>query len=274
MKKWCWALVTAFAVTCPALGFAKEDDPPKKDEAAAPGDSIADRVAALQQKLGETQSKLQERYQKASDDDERQKIIQEFQDATLAFSGQAMDLVREKPEDPATLQAFALAIGLAREEDQRKEVMELLEKHHTKSAGIGDMAYYFRDEAGAKFLRKVVDENPNRDDQAKALFALASSEKDRAGADGLDDAEREKAVALAKGDFETLRDKFADANSPYAGKTFAQLADDALIGLKNITQLVVGKEVPDIEGEDLDGVAFKLSDYRGKVVFLDYWAHW
>jgi thiol-disulfide isomerase/thioredoxin len=32
--------------------------------------------------------------------------------------------------------------------------------------------------------------------------------------------------------------------------------------------------VPDLAGEDLDGVAFKLSDYRGKVVLLDFWAHW
>jgi peroxiredoxin len=33
-------------------------------------------------------------------------------------------------------------------------------------------------------------------------------------------------------------------------------------------------EVPDLRGEDLDGKTFKLSDYRGKVVFLDFWAHW
>ena len=26
--------------------------------------------------------------------------------------------------------------------------------------------------------------------------------------------------------------------------------------------------------EDLAGVEFKLSDYRGKVVFLDFWGHW
>jgi thiol-disulfide isomerase/thioredoxin len=31
---------------------------------------------------------------------------------------------------------------------------------------------------------------------------------------------------------------------------------------------------PEIEGEDLEGRKFKLSDYRGKVVVLDFWADW
>jgi predicted Zn finger-like uncharacterized protein len=39
-------------------------------------------------------------------------------------------------------------------------------------------------------------------------------------------------------------------------------------------KLSVGKVVPDIEGEDIDGQKFKLSDYRGKVVVLDFWGHW
>jgi hypothetical protein len=38
--------------------------------------------------------------------------------------------------------------------------------------------------------------------------------------------------------------------------------------------LRVGKVAPDINGTDLDGVAFKLSDYRGKVVVLDFWGDW
>ena len=35
-----------------------------------------------------------------------------------------------------------------------------------------------------------------------------------------------------------------------------------------------GKTAPDIEGEDIDGKKFKLSDYRGKVVVLDFWGNW
>ena len=36
----------------------------------------------------------------------------------------------------------------------------------------------------------------------------------------------------------------------------------------------IGQMAPEIEGEDLDGVPFKLSDYRGKVVVLDFWGNW
>ena len=39
-------------------------------------------------------------------------------------------------------------------------------------------------------------------------------------------------------------------------------------------RLQIGMEAPDIVGEDLDGVSFKLSDYRGKVVVLDFWGDW
>ena len=38
--------------------------------------------------------------------------------------------------------------------------------------------------------------------------------------------------------------------------------------------LRVGKTVPEIEGKDVDGIQFKISDYRGKVVMLDFWGHW
>jgi hypothetical protein len=36
----------------------------------------------------------------------------------------------------------------------------------------------------------------------------------------------------------------------------------------------VGQPAREIEGQDVDGVPFKLSDYRGKVVLLDFWGHW
>jgi peroxiredoxin len=43
--------------------------------------------------------------------------------------------------------------------------------------------------------------------------------------------------------------------------------------LFELRHLAVGKQAPDIEGQDQDGKQFKLSDYRGKVVLLDFWSH-
>jgi hypothetical protein len=39
-------------------------------------------------------------------------------------------------------------------------------------------------------------------------------------------------------------------------------------------QLGLGKPAPEIAGPDLNGQFFKLSDYRGKVVLLDFWGFW
>lgn len=36
----------------------------------------------------------------------------------------------------------------------------------------------------------------------------------------------------------------------------------------------VNDPAPEITGEDVDGTEFKLSDYRGKVVVLDFWGFW
>lgn len=38
--------------------------------------------------------------------------------------------------------------------------------------------------------------------------------------------------------------------------------------------LSVGKPAPDFEAVDENGTPFKLSDYRGKVVVLDFWGFW
>ena len=35
-----------------------------------------------------------------------------------------------------------------------------------------------------------------------------------------------------------------------------------------------GDTIPNIEGKDIDGIKFELSDYQGKVVMIDFWGDW
>ena len=57
-------------------------------------------------------------------------------------------------------------------------------------------------------------------------------------------------------------------------KSSADLLQRAKDQLFVINKLSPGATVMEIEGVDLDGESFKLSDYRGKVVFLDFWGDW
>ena len=58
------------------------------------------------------------------------------------------------------------------------------------------------------------------------------------------------------------------------------LPADSLLSMKaqgpryEETRLQNGMKAPDITGVDLFGEQFKLSDYAGKVVMLDFWGDW
>lgn len=62
----------------------------------------------------------------------------------------------------------------------------------------------------------------------------------------------------------TLIQKYPTSNA-------AKSAQGDIFEMEN---LVVGKVAPDFNATDQDGKAFKLSDYRGKVVVLDFWGFW
>jgi hypothetical protein len=44
--------------------------------------------------------------------------------------------------------------------------------------------------------------------------------------------------------------------------------------VNRVENLSIGKVAPDFATTDVEGVGFKLSDYRGKVVVLDFWGFW
>ena len=54
-------------------------------------------------------------------------------------------------------------------------------------------------------------------------------------------------------------------------RTFAEAEDDLVRSIRHAT---VGATPPDVEGVRLDGASEALSDYRGRVVLLDFWATW
>src|SRR5262245_12437514 len=74
-------------------------------------------------------------------------------------------------------------------------------------------------------------------------------------------AEREKLLEEATG-------RFADVTMPLEG-TVGKKAAGMLFDARYLS---VGKPAPEIKGIDQEGTPFALSDYKGKVVLLDFWS--
>lgn len=66
----------------------------------------------------------------------------------------------------------------------------------------------------------------------------------------------------------------ADLRAVLAAAPDASLQRLATDLLYEAEHLEPGLPAPEIAGEDLDGTPFELSDYRGKVVLLDFWGDW
>ena len=170
----------------------------------------------------------------------------------------------------------------------RTWAIEVLTRDHLKSEVIGEicmgMSSDFSPETEA-LLREVATTNPHHKSQGQAKFTLANQLRamHEVATDGRYadyypgvDAQRLKSVRADELEKEYMAllgevaEKYTDI--PYFGKiTLASRAEGMLFEQNN---LQLGMTAPDIEAEDIDGVTFKLSDYRGKVVVIDFWGDW
>jgi hypothetical protein len=86
-----------------------------------------------------------------------------------------------------------------------------------------------------------------------------------------DDNATEEAQKTALTKLDAFVKDYGPLKMPRGGSTYAAYAEGQHFAIE---KLKVGAVAPDIEGKDMDGVAFKLSDYKGKVVLLDFWGYW
>jgi hypothetical protein len=129
---------------------------------------------------------------------------------------------------------------------------------------------YNTDKASEALLRGLLEKDTRDEVQGSACVYLGKLLMRRA--DDLPETEAKDAAKLHKeseGLLERAAAKYADVTLLGRHGTVGKLAKVELFTLRNLT---TGKVAPDIDSEDQDGKKFKLSDYRGKVVLLDFWS--
>lgn len=148
-----------------------------------------------------------------------------------------------------------------------KAMDRLLEKYPDSAAIERVCATIGRLPNGTETLKQVLEKATKPRTKAAAALALGQTLVSQTDRLGNKPAEAEKVGAEAE-------KYLAMAVELYGKENATSQKEDAARELKAFQTLRVGKEAPEIKAPDLDGKEFKLSDYRGKVVLLDFWGDW
>jgi hypothetical protein len=238
-------------------------------------------------------------------DEERQQFIGKTFRRWNEIALKLVALANKYPADPVAVDSLIRSVwqvnttpwpaDLIGPDDARTEAFALLQRNHLRSEKLGPLcqrvAYGFCQEYET-FLRAALGESPHREVRARACLAMAHFLINRLHRVDLirDQPElsrefgdlfgREYLARLLRQDrgevtreaealFERAARDYGDVRLP--GGTVGEMAASELFEIRH---LAIGKQAPEMEGEDQDGRRFKLSDYRGKVVLIDFWSEY
>ena len=235
-------------------------------------------------------AQLRERVKNAESKDKQAELLV-TQNPAPEFAKKFMALAKKYPGTKSAVGAVLFAVGQTKGAQKNEAMTHLLENYPTKVR---------LDKIAASFKKEV----PSQDIEDWYFLMIKHAEKDSVRASVMYDYAKyisqfptfQKTLAinpviagrLPKEQLAYINAKrTAEQDDRLAGvlneliskygelklrrATYAELAKRELFDLRH---LQVGMEAPEVEGNDLDGIPFKLSDYRGKVVMLDFWGHW
>jgi hypothetical protein len=207
---------------------------------------------------------------------EEQKLALEKRPDQQAVARRIFEIAEKNPKDEVAFDALLMVLQLAPGAKEGKQAVDQITANHITNPQLGKAMPILSRLAGSdKIMETALEKNPSRDVKGLACFYLATYFKNQSERMVMVGKERKpvdnaaELLKQAEAMFERVVKEYGDVKD---GKT--TLAEASEPSLFEIRFLSVGKTAPDIEADDLDGTKFKLSDYRGKVVLLDFWGHW
>lgn len=235
------------------------DEPVPSTVAATPNEQLG----TIQREFKEEYDIFLKAYRSAKDDTAKQAAM-DLMPKTADYGARFKELAAAHPDTEAAVDALVWVSSNLRGREGDDANRKLFESYSSnpKIAPVVMMMKYNRGTETEGLLRDLIKSNETDVLQAAARYALGSILIEQ-------DHQSEEAIGL----LQSVVDDYPDAEISFGHRSMA-IAPQAQGELTEATKLQVGMVAPDIEGADLDGVEFKLSDYRGKVVVLDFWGNW
>lgn len=269
---------------------------------AAESGSRADRLKAIAADVASAEAALKAAHAQMPDRSQDDAAVELLSKALTQKRRAALDTVLQiAKEDPASDVGFdalewLLLNGINTRPSAGATALQLMARHHAADPRIALAAAVIalhppyglpgpQEKSIARYsvayapamdlLKAVAATNPDRAARSHAALGLALQPKrlyqflqyhGRRDLDGF--------RSQAERAFNDVINDYGDCPlmSPTPG--YPTIGDRARAELFEMEHLQPGSAAPEIAGEDLDGTQFKLSDYRGKVVLLVFWASW
>lgn len=292
-------LVTSAAAMPPVVLQEGEAEKTGEEPAQEP-QTPEEKLAAWQKEYQEQMMKFSQAARAAKTPEERAEVMK-LQPKPMEFVDKFMGLAKENPKSPIAAKALVWVAMNGRGTPASAEATKLLLDDHPDSLEIGSIVQMLGmgmpDPNNETLLQKILEASPHDEVKAKATFSLANLLKQMIDFKGRMDADPQMAEAMSRslskpaqeylqaigteanpldqlnarieGLYQTCVDKYPDVEMGRG--TMGKIAASALFEMRYLS---IGKIAPDIDGSDFDQVAFKLSDYRGKIVVLDFWGDW
>lgn len=254
MRLWMGSLLIVAIAALPLRGKGKSADEKGNDRAA--------QFEALQKDFVESAKKATKELRQVKTQEEAEKIIGKL---SKEYTPRIVKLAASDPKDK--LSGNILFWSISNMPLDGSKVYDLLADHWAKDPRVKPFCLrqtQVSNDSAEKLIRKVSEENKDKDIQGLASFALAKMKQDQS---------EKKGDVKAGEDAEKLFDKVGK-DFPEVKMPRGTVGEEAKTALADIRKRGVGKKMPNLESENLDGKKVHLKDYQGKVVVLDIWATW
>jgi len=226
--------------------------------------------------------------------EEYRALLEEYREVRRPreFAGKFLDLAAKYPRDVIALEALTWVLTNDPAGPAAARAVDVVLKDHLGSGRLADLCARLgqtQSLAAERLLRGVLEKSPDREVRGAAHLhlsallahqaAMLSSQPDQRKrleqfhgpqyVKHLAELDPEKLSAQREKLLEAVLKSYADVK--LARGTAGEAAEKELFDIRHLS---IGRTAPEIEGRDLDGVKFKLSDYRGKVVMLNFWGDW
>jgi thiol-disulfide isomerase/thioredoxin len=225
---------------------------------------------------------------------------------------QILDLAKINPASETAFEMFSWIVMTVPARrgpiwTNRLQAVEQLAKYQATNSKVGPICgyighnwlWYWREKPVVDLLQAVAKGNPDRANRGQAIFSLGSlnycksenlAEFEQWGSvpfyaasiarfdttDLTQWGDSKSAADEAERQLEDVIANYADCRDlrPRGNKEQPLLKAEAEEELFQLLHLSLGKVAPEIVAESIEGKKFKLSDSRGKITVLSFWASW